>query len=257
MKIQNNVFDNCLKEAIKGTGIHDVTISGNTFRNIKGSVAIQMIDSSTNVRVISDNLFINMEHAAINLAGLVTIKDCVFNGIGTTETPLTDRSCAISKYAGNMTVSGCVLKDARIYSSATQTGGLAGGIQNADCIENTDIELVLNGVTNAGGDAIKGSATKRIIGGKLGGRVAVSQPNAIVQGLVIESTNIGNDALIINAKGVAVTGCVISTNSNYAIAEGTNADYNLIANNVCKRPIKAKVGANTVITNNVTGVVTA
>ena len=251
VNIQNNVITDCGNGAIVATGAEDMTIHGNTFRNIGNTYAIDTGTSQKAHLLMSDNTFENIDNMAVCCGGHTIIKDCVFTGVGVAETPLTNGFSAITKASGLLTVSGCVLKDVRLK-------GVKGGIQNADYIEHTDIELIsITGTANAGGDAIKGSATKRIIGGTMGGRVIISQHNAVVQGLSIVSTNIGGDALNINAKGVSVTGCVIITNSNYAIAEGANADYNLIANNVCKRPIKAKVGANTVITNNVTGVVTA
>ena len=82
--------------------------------------------------------------------------------------PLATKSPAIVKWGGTLTVSGCVMKDIRLK-------GVSCGIQNADYIEHTDIELInLSDVANAGGDAIKGGATKRIIGGKMGGRITIT-----------------------------------------------------------------------------------
>lgn len=251
IKIHGNIITDCLQQAVKGTGVKDVTVSDNTFRNIKGAFAFQIIDSSTSRISIFDNVFENIENSAIDASGIVVIKNCVFNGVGTTETPLASRQCAIVKYAGEMTVSGCVLKDVRLYSSSSQTGGCAGGIQNADYIDHTDVEMVLNGVANAGGDAIKGSATKRIIGGNIGGRIAIAQDNAIVRDVAIVSTNIGNTAIAVNANGVSVTGCNINVTGAYpAIREADDKNYNLFANNIVNRAITT-TGAQSVAVNNI------
>lgn len=267
VRIDNNVITDCSGEAvhIDGNitkdgvtyGAKDIVVAGNTIREIKGENALYIYCPSAERLIISDNHLKNLHHSALSVCGQAVVSNCVFDRVGITDTARTSRTCAISKYAGTLTVSGCVLKNILVYSSVTNDGGVSGGIEHADNIEHTDIELVLKGVANGGGEAIKGSATKRVIGGQIGGRITISQPNAIVQGVTIVSSNIGNDALVINGKGVAVTGCVINTNNYYAISEGANADYNMIANNICKRPIKDKVGANTVIVNNITGAVTA
>ena len=277
VKIQNNIISDCLNEAILTTAVEDITISGNTFRKIKGDIAVDTTGYGSNSRqLISENVFENIENVAVNCNGTTIIKDCLFNGVGTSETPLATKSPAIVKAGGTLTVSGCVMKDVRLK-------GVSCGIQNADYIEHTDIELVKSdGTINAGGDAIKGDATKRIIGGKMGGRIAVSQPNAIVQGMTIVSTNIGASALTIsgdntivsdcnitvdtksviavNANGVSVTGCNITiTNAASqanAIAEGAGKNHNLFASNIVNRSITT-VGAQSIAVNNIDTRVTA
>lgn len=270
IKIQNNIIADCLGEAVWTNAVEDITISGNTFRNIKGGNAINTANQAANTRLLlSDCVFENIENMAVYCGGNTVMKDCVFNGVGTAETPLATPNPAITKSTGTLTVSGCVLKDIRL-------NGTKGGIQNADYIEHTDIELISKtGVANAGGDAIKGT-TKRIIGGTMGGRIAVSQPNAIVQGVTIVSTNIGgsaltvsgdntavadchfqvnqNNVIAVNANGVSVTGCHIevaqaSTTGN-AIKEADGKNHNLFANNIVNRAI-ATVGAQSVAVNNI------
>ncbi|MBQ3202376.1 MAG: right-handed parallel beta-helix repeat-containing protein [Clostridia bacterium] len=253
VKIQNNIISDCLNEAILTTAVEDITISGNTFRNIKGDLAVNTANYGTNSRqLISDNVFENIENTAVYCNGTTMIKDCLFNGVGTSETPLATKSPAIVKAGGTLTVSGCVMKDVRLK-------GVSCGIQNADYIEHTDIELVKSdGTINAGGDAIKGDATKRIIGGKMGGRITIAQDNAIVQGVSIVSSNIGSQAISVNANGVIVTGCNInlSSGSYPAIAEGAGKNHNLFANNIVNRSITT-VGAQSMAVNNIDTRVTA
>jgi hypothetical protein len=98
-----------------------------------------------------------------------------------------------------------------------------------------------------------------VIGGKIGGRITIGQDNTIVQGVTVASTNIGDHAIKLSAKGVTVTGCHIQVNkvsTKGAIGEMDGSDYNLIANNVVNREIYT-VGTNTLKVNNIIADVTA
>lgn len=245
VKIHDNIIADCAEEAILTTAIEDMTICGNTIRNIKGKYAIDTTSfGAVSRQLITDNLFENIENMAIGCSGTVIVKDCLFNGVGTTATPLAAMYAAITKVSGVLTVSGCTLKDIRL-------NGVKSGINGADYIEYTDIELISKtGVANAGGDAIN-AGVKKLIGGNIGGRIAITQDNAVVRDVTIVSTNIGNAPIYVNANGVSVIGCNIHINGIYpAIKEADGKNYNLFANNIANKGITV-VGAQTVAVNNI------
>lgn len=249
LKIHDNLVVDCTNYALEAIGIDELTVSGNTFRNIGAGIKTNQSNNST--QVIADNLFENVAGQAVYCAGEVVIKNCVFNGIGTADTPpATLPNAAIEKYgtSSTLTVSGCVMKDVRVAN-------VKRGIHKADYIEHTDIELVNeNGVANAGGDAINGA--KQVIGGRVGGRVYISGDNGTVQGVTIVSTDIGSHAINVNGNGVSVIGCNVNINNYNAIHEGSGKNNNLFANNIVNRDI-SKVGAQSIAVNNIDTRVTA
>lgn len=237
LKITGNIISDCAGNAVDMEDFSDVIFCNNTIRNIHGAYAYRGISGSS-TQIICNNLFENIGQAAMYVSGKLEVKDCVFKNIFTENRT---NAAAIVKYGGTMTVSGCKL----INNKSSK------GIQNADAVEHTEIELIdADGKANNGGDALSGTATKRIIGGVFGGRVKISQPNAIVNGLTITSTNIGNHALQIAANGVSVIGCNIDITAKDAINENSGYNGSLIMGNIVNRPITT-VGANTVAVNNV------
>lgn len=258
VKIHNNIFADIAGGAIEANAIEDMTVCGNTFRSISGTYAVGANGYAGNSRQLyANNVFEDIKYSAIVTAGMVLIKDCLFNGVGTAPQPATVYP-AITKQDGTMTVSGCVMKNVRISSTSGGGGGVKSGIQGANVVEHTDIELIAkNGVANAGGEAL--SMVGSVIGGKFGGRINVTKENAIVQGVTIVSSNIGAHAITVAANGVSVTGCNINVNAasgKGAIGENSGYNYNLFANNITNRPIYT-VGANTVAVNNINTAATA
>lgn len=251
IKIHNNLISDCTANAMDMIGINDMSVCGNTFRNISGDKAVKATLSCGNsTQLYADNLFENIGMCAMYVSGTVFIKDCIFNGVGTTEAPpssLTDG--AIHKYGGVLTVSGCTLKNIRL-------SGVKNGINNANYIEHTDIELISkSGTANAGGDAITGADVTRVIGGVIGGRIAIKKDRGVVRDVTVTSTNIGDHAITISANYVTVTGCNVETNkvsTKGAIGELSGYNYNLIVNNIANQNI-ITVGANTVAMNMVNG----
>lgn len=250
IKISGNTISDCYTDTTSfgyaiysDAGFTDITVLGNTIRNIGGDYALRLISGSSK-QMIYDNLFENIAKQIFYGSGEVIIKDCVFNGVGTAAH--LDAKAAIQKHNGTLTVSGCKFSDIRSNCA----------VQGATVVENTEIEMVnTSGTPNAGGDVLKnlsGDANSllRVANCKFGARFIINRDNAIVQGVHITSTKIGSNAIIVNANGVLVTGCNISINSNSAIAEGAGYNGNIFANNITNRSITT-VGDKTVSVNNV------
>lgn len=254
IKIQNNLISDCINEGVHAYGINDMTIQGNTLRNVGvGIVAYQSCDTST--QVYTDNYFENVAGCAVWCAGTAVVKNCVFNGVGLTASPAASiPNGAIQKWGGTLTVSGCVLKGVHL-------SGVKYGIHNADYVEHTDIELLnkTTGEADGSGGAIAGMFTKRIIGGTILGRVEIKADGGIMQGVNLCQTS-GAHAVTVAANRVSIIGCVIENNSGTAsykaINETAGYNYNLFANNIVNRAITI-TGAQSVAVNNVDTRVTA
>lgn len=269
--ISNNVIDNCCigiddegtkpKQGIKigdnliintyrkdddyghairlGIGLADLTVTGNTIKNIAGEYAIRAPEASS-TQIYADNLLDGLDNGVYFGSGNVTFKDCIIKNTGRAARGTTG---AIVVTSGDLKVADCTLK------SICNTKGIVG----ATSVENTDIELVYNGAVVSGEYLQDYSGTarlRRVIGCHLRGRMTIKTNNAIVQGVRIESASIGNNAITISANGVVVTGCVIDTKAYNAISETSGYDGNLFANNIVRRSI-AKTGAHSVSVNNI------
>lgn len=221
------------------TGLVDVVVTGNTIKNIAGKYAIRAVETNS-TQVYADNLIDGTDNAVYFGSGDITIKDCVIKNTGRVTRGTTG---AIICTSGDLKVANCTLKN------ITNAKGVVG----ATSVENTDIALYKDGAL-ASGEYLQdysGSARlRRVIGCHLHGRMSIKTDKAIVQGVIIESDSIGNNAITVSANGVLVTGCVIVTTANNAISETSGYDCNIFANNICRRSI-VKTGAHSVSVNNV------
>lgn len=220
-------------------GLVDVVVTGNTIKNIAGDRAIRAVEINS-TQVYADNLLDGLAGGVFFVSGDVTIRDCVIKNAGTV-TRGTDGAIICTN--GDLKVANCTLKNIEN----------AKGIVGATSVENTDIELYKDGVLGSGDYIIDYSTTyrlKRVIGCRLRGRLWIKKDYAVVQGVIIESDNIGNNAITVAANGVSVTGCVIVTTTNNAISETSGHDCNVFANNIVKRPI-VTTGAHSIAVNNV------
>lgn len=245
IRIDENIIADCSEEAIyvdgnavdNSTGVRDVAVCGNTFRNIGGSYAIRS-SSSISRQIFVNNTFENLAQKAMYLSGDITLRDCLFKDVCMQAR---DDQAVVMLYAGSLSVYSCRLVN--VLSKA--------GIQGASVVENTHIELTdTDGVVDGSCDPLKGANLTRVVNCRLGGRFTISKDNAVVQGVTITSSNIGTHAITINANGVLVTGCNININDKDAIRESADKNHNLFANNIVNRTITT-VGANTVSINNV------
>lgn len=221
------------------TGLVDVVVTGNTMKNIAGEFAIRAVEGNS-TQVYADNLIDGLDNAVYFGSGDITIKDCVIKNTGRVTRGTTG---AIICTSGVLNVANCTLKNIEN----------AKGIVGATSVENTDIALFKDGAVASGDYIVDYSTTyrlKRVIGCRLNGRLWIKKDYAVVQGVIIESDNIGNNAITVSANGVLVTGCVIVTKANNAISETSGYDCNIFANNICRRSI-AKTGAHSVSVNNV------
>jgi hypothetical protein len=219
----------------------DVVVTGNTIKNIAGEYAIRAA-ASNSTQVYADNLIDGLDNAVyFGSGGDITIKDCIIKNTGRVTYGTTG---AIICTSGDLKVANCTLKNVCNKK----------GIVGATSVENTDIELINTSGALATGEYLQdysGTARlKRVIGCHLRGRMSINTDYAIVQGVTIESSSIGNNAITVSANGVLVTGCVIVTTANNAISETSGYDCNIFANNICRRAI-TKTGAHSVSVNNV------
>lgn len=247
IKITNNLICDCLEYAIWTSKAVNLTICGNTIRNIKSDYAIHTATYGGDSRqFIADNVFENIEYGAVYCSGNVVLKDCVFNGLGAAETAPTTNTYGVYRTGGTLTVSGCVFKDVRMSVLKTC-------LQDVDYIDNTDVEVVnkTTGVVDGGGASVSGTSVKRIIGCSLIGRIDINQDNTIVQGTKITYKGSAH-AVTVSANGVAITGCIIlADNGSYrAISEADGYNHNMISNNVANKAINV-VGAQSVAVNNI------
>ena len=246
IKICDNLITNTYRKdddyghAIRFTnGLVDLTVTGNTIKNIAGDWAIRAPEVSS-IQIYADNLLDGLDNGVYFGSGNVTFKDCVIKNTGRAARGTTG---AIIVTAGDLKVADCTL------NGVCNTKGIVG----ATSVENTDIELVYNGAVVSGEYLQDYSGTarlRRVVGCRLRGRMSIKTDYALVQGVVIESDNIGNNAITVSANGVVVTGCVIVTKANNAISETSGYDCNVFANNVTRRSI-VKTGAHSVSVNNV------
>ena len=247
IKICDNLITNTyLKDgdyghAIRFTnGLVDLTITGNTIKNVAGEYVIRAVDVKS-TQVYADNLIDGFDNAVYFGSGDVTFKDCIIKNSGRVAQ---GKNGTIICTDGDLKVANCTLKN------VCNTKGVVG----ATSVENTDIELINTSGAVTTGEYLQdysGTARlKRVIGCRLRGRMTIKTDYAIVQGVTIESSSIGNNAITVSANGVLVTGCVIVTTANNAISETSGYDCNIFANNICRRTI-AKTGAHSVSVNNV------
>ena len=246
IKICDNLITNTYNDtggaghAIRFTqGLIDVVVTGNTIKNIAGDRAIRAIEANS-TQVYANNLLDGLAGGVFYVSGDITIRDCVIKNAGTV-TRGTDG--AIVCTTGVLSVANCTLINIEN----------AKGIVGATSVENTDIELYKDGVLGSGDYIIDYSTTyrlKRVIGCRLRGRLWIKKDYAVVQGVIIESDNIGNNAITVAANGVSVTGCVIVTTTNNAISETSGHDCNIFANNIARKAI-VTTGAHSIAVNNV------
>ena len=252
IKICDNLITNTYRKdgdyghAIRfNPGFVDLTVTGNTIKNIASEWAIRAVEANS-TQIYADNLLDGLDNGAYFGNGDVTFKDCIIKNGGRVAQ---GKSGAIVCTSGDLKVANCTLK------SVCNTKGIVG----ATSVENTDIELVYDGAVVSGDYLIDYSTSyrlTRVIGCRLNGRLWIKKDHAIVQGVVIQSEKIGNNAITIAANGVVVTGCNINTTTNAAIMENEGCNYNLFANNIVNRGITVK-GAQTLSVNNVDTRVTA
>ena len=238
--------DNDLGHAIRlNAGLADLTVTDNTIKNIAGDFAIRAVDANS-TQMYADNLLDGLDNAVFFCNGDITIRDCVIKNTGLAAR---GTAGAIVCSIGDLKVSNCTMKAI----------GNSKGIVGATSVENTDIELYINGVV-ASGDCLIDYSTSyrlaRIIGCRLSGRLSIKKDHAIAQGVTIQSTNIGNNAITVAANNVIVTGCNINTNASSSIMELDGRNYNLFANNIVNRGIIVR-GAQTLSVNNIDTRVTA
>lgn len=242
IKTQNNIITDCLEEAIFAYAVEDITISGNTFRNIKGNIAINTASCGADSRqLISDNVFENIENTVVFCSGITTIKDCVFDGVGTTNAPENVSACAINKNNGTLTIDGCTIKN--LYLT-----GLKGAVANADEITHSVIQMVsTEGVINTASQAIYNtSSLSSLTNCRIYGWVPIEKEGAIVQGVIVDASNSSVEAVRVSANDVVINGCNIKGKTTGVMARSRNitvsgcrisgmqaiAEYNGVNNNL-------------------------
>lgn len=247
--ISSNTITNCSKKGIiSRTATYDVVIDSNIIKDVYNAIYLASISARY---IVSNNSIMNTEAYAIMTSGDCIINNCIFKDIGISEVEDTIYG-AIFKYQGTLKVCNTKLLNLHIKK------GINGGIQNPNIVENTYIELY-NDETNKindGGYAIKGTDVCRVIGGDVGGRIEIGQPHSIVQGVKITSSNIGSNAIGINANYVSVIGCNVNINNYNSIKEKDGCDYNIFVNNIVNKTISTS-GANTINDKNILYTTTA
>lgn len=254
LKIHNNMITDCAEYGIELTGgLGDVTIVGNTIRNVYCGVSAKKLTSR---QLYADNLFENIGECALYVRGQVMVKNCVFNDVSVTATTGTNGAILNDVSAttnGKLTVQGCTMTGIRSKYA----------IYGAQVVRDTDIGFVdangNNTFTAACFGGSKDCLLHTLVGGNLGGRVEMSVDEGIIMGAKITYSGSTN-AVNVKANKVSVTGCIItnnSTTSSYkAILEADGKNYNLFANNIVNRSI-VTVGAQSVAVNNIDTRVTA
>lgn len=239
IKISNNEIVDCEGNGINLGYVNELHIDNCKIKNVINGIKVTANTDDTIRSKITNCTILNIQKQAIFVNGDLLVSDCYINGVGLDGS--NPSGGAIQQFSSDFIF--------EVENTKICDVQMTKGIQMASKLINVDVEFA----TGIIGYYCTGYSPKIINGGRTNGVVAINSSNSIISSLTLKATeNLMQHAVVLNGvTGVSIIGCtIITTDSTYnAINGGNTADYNLIANNITKRPIYT-VGANDIKVNN-------